>query len=289
MCAVITVLSVIPSLGTQAAEELSLTLDYGECEDVLVSLYYVADVSEDLTFTLAGGFKNYPVKLNGVASQDEWKDISFTLAGYAAADKLVPLRSGSTDGDGRIVFDGLQRGMYLVPSAFCKEGDESRVFDAFLTVLPGVDENGEAVNHVNAIPKGGTVEHEGEKKYKIVKQWKDHAREDARPSSVTVDILKDGEVYSTQILSAENSWTYSWDAPDDGSLWQAVERDVAENYTVVVEGSGQTLVVVNNYEYEPPPPPQTGDTDVLWPYVLLLCVAGTVMIVGAAWISRRKA
>lgn len=39
MCAVITVLSVIPSLGTQAAEELSLTLDYGECEDVLVSLF----------------------------------------------------------------------------------------------------------------------------------------------------------------------------------------------------------------------------------------------------------
>ena len=95
-----------------------------------------------------------------------------------------------------------------------------------------------------------------------------------------MDILKNGEKISEQILSEANDWSYAWTAPDDGSVWQAVERDVPEHYTVTVREENNIITITNTTtETVPDPkPPQTGDNSHIELYVLLMALSGTVLL-----------
>ena len=122
----------------------------------------------------------------------------------------------------------------------------------------------------------------------MVKLWKDYGYTQQRPGSVTVDILKNGTVHSTQILSPDNGWSYTLTVPDDGSLWQAVERNVAENYTVtcVDDGSGG-IVITNTYRYGDEDVPATGHTILIRLYIMLLCSGGCILLLLAAHTGRK--
>ena len=178
--------------------------------------------------------------------------------------------------------------MYLTQSVTVQDSERILTFEAFLTVVPYPQEDGSHNYDVTVVPK---VRHHTPTpkplEYKVVKQWKDLGNTQQRPQSVTVDILKDGVVQSTQILSADSDWCYSWTAPDDGSLWQAVERSIPQNYTVTVVSRDNTILITNVYEVEQEPP-KTGETTVLWPYMLLLCFSGGVLILLALWRMRKE-
>lgn len=95
-----------------------------------------------------------------------------------------------------------------------------------------------------------------------------------------MDILKNGEKISEQILSEANDWSYAWTAPDDGSVWQAVERDVPEHYTVTVREENNIITITNTTTETVPDPklPQTGDNSHIELYVLLMALSGTVLL-----------
>ena len=59
--------------------------------DVGFQIYQVAQVSQSLRFTLTGDFADYAVSLDKLDS-DGWRDAAQTLAAYAAADQLIPVR-----------------------------------------------------------------------------------------------------------------------------------------------------------------------------------------------------
>ena len=80
------------------------------------------------------------------------------------------------------------------------------------------------------------------------------------------------------VLSAENNWTYTWTTTDDGAIWQAVETNVPEGYTVTLEQSGNYFFVTNSYD-KPTPPPSTGDISNPYLYLIVMCVAGLGLIV----------
>jgi hypothetical protein len=268
----------------------SLTLQYrynGESfADLEIRTYLVAEIYADGTYELTGDFKDYPVNIYGITSQTEWRQVTTTLAAYATADGLAPTYTKITDDSGTVVFDPIRTGMYLTLAVRVEKEGRVTLFESFLTSVPNPDEKGEMQYDVTAYPKCDQyVPTPEEIEYKVVKQWKDSGNTHARPDEVQVDILKNGELQSTEILSAENNWCYSWSAPDDGSKWQAVERQIAEVYTVTIEENGTTILITNVYNV-PEPPPQTGETTVLWHYVLAMCIAGGVIL--ALAIGRKR-
>ena len=287
----------LASLGANPVDvqrEASLTLQYRQ-ENVFyagmtVKTFRVAEIFADGTYELTGDFADYPVNIYGITSKTEWDGAVAALAGYAEADGLTPTAEGVTDSEGKISFENLKTGMYLTLGVRYESATEITVFDAFLTSVPTPMEDAEHLYDVTVFPKSASfvpTPEEGE--FKVVKIWKDEGYESRRPATLTVDLLKDGVLQSTQILSAENSWSYRWTAPLDGSRWTAVERNVPNGYRVAVELQDQAILLTNDYDekWGTPKPPHTGDTPVVWPYLLACGGAGLVMILLAVLRKRR--
>lgn len=278
-------------LAVQAAGPLevdrpvSLTLDYSQdgrgFAGLDVSVYRVASVDAAGKYTLCDAFAAYPVSLRNIRSQYQWRQITSTLVNYVVADGLAPTATGITGENGGVVFSGLQTGLYLVRSVTAAEGADTYVFEDFMSVLPRLDAQDVYQYDVSAKPKYTKhTQQPQEITHKVVKLWKDEGAENKRPASVEVDIFRNGALYSTQTLSAENNWSYTWNTPDDGSQWHAAERAVPENYTVTVTAEGNTIVITNVYEKpELPPVPGTGDSAVLWPYILAMGICGMLLLV----------
>jgi len=276
--------------------EASLTIQYSHsgraCKDVQVKTYRVANVDAAGEFTLCKAFAGYDVDVNNVSSQDEWKTISETLAAYAAADKIKAYRTAKTNNSGIVRFSGIDLGLYLTVSSESVLGQERIIFENFMTVVPHYDHNGNYSYNVIAYPKADAyVPQPGKVEYKVVKHWKDSGHKESRPDSIRVEIIKNGVHESYQTLNADNNWTYSWKAADDGSKWQVVERDKPEGYKAKIQKKGRTVIITNTLiptEEGSKKPPQTGDTTSMWPFVGVMGFAGAVMLLFAIWRKREE-
>ena len=113
--------------------------------------------------------------------------------------------------------------------------------------------------------------------YKVVKLWKD-ANSSSRPTSVDVDILKDGAVHKSVTLNSENNWSYTWTAT--GGDWSVVEKNVSDNYNVSISKNGTSFAITNTLPQDPVDKiPSTGDTAPLWLYVVIMCLSGLVLVI----------
>lgn len=140
----------------------------------------------------------------------------------------------------------------------------------------------------------------GESGITVKKVWEDGGRS-GRPDSVEIQLLQDGNVYDTVILSAANGWTHTWSGlsfvygdGEDTKLHSYLvnETSVPADYTVLVSWSGNEFTVTNTYEGVPEETsgnsllPQTGALN--WP-VPVLTIAG-LMLASAGWclFNRKK-
>ncbi len=258
-------------------------------EGLAVKTFRIAEVSADGKYALTGDFRDYPVSLYDVQSQAEWRNIASTLASYAIADGLAPTASGVTDGAGTVKFDNLLPGMYLTLSVRQDTPELVTVFENFLTALPMPDGSGAYNYDVTAYPKHETrVPSPADRTFKVIKHWKDGGDYALRPDTVLVDLYRDGQLQETVTLSSDNNWMHTWTAPDDGSLWTCVEREIPDGYTVTVVQEGNTFVLTNAHDGDIPTPP-TGDSGSVYGYAVFMTLAGLVMILLAVWRKRAEA
>lgn len=251
------------------SRDVRLTLEYEHnsipVADVPFELYYVADMDENAEFTLAGDFQSYPVELNGLTAE-EWRALADTLAVYADRDGLYPLDSGKTNELGYLSFpnqrSSLKPGLYLVVGRQLVQDGYTYTTEPFLVSLPNYDETSATWSYdVLAAPKHTQTENPPEPsdrtvERRVLKVWKDDLAE-VRPQEVTIELLRDGVVYDTVVLNAQNSWRYVWpelpEYNEDGSkiVWRVVESEI-EDYTVLITRDGVTFTVTNTYALEEP-------------------------------------
>lgn len=287
-CCLLQPLTIYAVTPLDPAHRCSLTLHYTQegvgFAGLEVRLYRVAEAFTDGTFALIEPFSGYPVNIHGITSQLEWRDVANTLTAYIAADQVQPDREDKTGEEGTVVFSDLETGLYLVSGAVAGNDRGVWRFDAFVVYLPAAGE--EDFNYdVEAIPKCGSFTPGTE--YSVIKLWKDGGRAGERPVSVTVDLLKDGTLQETVVLSAENDWSYSWRTADAQGLWTVVERDVPEDYQVVITNQ-ETTFIITNTSPDTSEVPDTGDTSPLWFYVVTLCISGLGLLLVGAWGMRGK-
>ena len=98
------------------------------------------------------------------------------------------------------------------------------------------------------------VEAYNESQLSVRKVWSDgNANHDQ--DSITVNLLKDGEVEASQELNAENGWAYTFDRLAEGYTWTVEEADVPEGYEVSYDTVGTTTTITNTKKEEPAPEP----------------------------------
>lgn len=268
----------------------SIRLNYSAVDNAEFKVYRAGEITDNWEFVLTGAFQDIPADLNDLDTE-AMTELSETLAAYAAADGIEPDYSGRTDENGQVVFEGLTKGLYLIIG-------ESVIWDGmrydpvpFLLTVPSQDAEGAWNYQTEADVKYETsVPEKEETEYKVVKCWAGDGSGNARPVQITVDILRDGVLYDTQTLNAENNWSYSWTAEDNGSVWQVVEREIPEHYTVKVEKNKTMFLLTNTYTGDTPEEvPKTGDSSVPLLPVTLLSLSGMVLILtGLAVRGRRE-
>ena len=267
----------------------SIRLNYSAVDNAEFKVYRAGEITDNWEFVLTGAFQDIPADLNDLDTE-AMTELSETLAAYAAADGIEPDYSGRTDENGQVVFEGLTKGLYLIIG-------ESVIWDGmrydpvpFLLTVPSQDAEGAWNYQTEADVKYETsVPEKEETEYKVVKYWVGDGSGNARPVQITVDILRDGVLYDTQTLNAENNWTYSWTAEDDGSVWQVVEREIPDHYTVKVEKNKTMFLLTNTYAGDTPEEvPKTGDSSVPLLPVTLLSLSGMVLILAGLAVRGRR-
>ena len=242
------------------SREGSLTVVYRDdgvgVSGVEVELRHVASVSQTVRLTLDEDYAVYGVSLD-IDDAEGWRAAAQTLAGYVERDELAADGVSVTDEDGRATFSDLEPGLYLVTSAPIVQGGTRYEQEPALVMVPQLqaDDTWEydavvELKHEDT-PLPPPVTHES---VSVVKLWlSDDAA--SRPASVTVQLLRDGVVVDTQVLSSANGWAHTWTDLDLSYAWTVVEAAVPEGYTGTVHREGDTFIIENEGEPEEPDEP----------------------------------
>lgn len=105
------------------------------------------------------------------------------------------------------------------------------------------------------------VEAYNESQLSVRKVWSDGNANHAN-DSITVNLLKDGKVESSQELNAANGWAYTFDRLLEGHTWTVEEAEVPAGYTVSYNTVG-TLTTITNTKKTPPKPDPDPDPSYL--------------------------
>ena len=284
------------ALPVFAAETGSITVLFQHNNQPVISaefeIYKAAEWTGD-GYALTGSFSGYPVKMADDPSSEEWKAIASTLASYAARDEITPLVSGETGEDGKLRFDGLADGLYLLVGSPA-ESDDVRLFpQPMLVSVPYTTANGEPDYEVVTEPKYESRKITEETiTRRALKIWKDEGNEEKRPQNITVQLLCDGKIYDEQVLNTANNWSYTWEGLETSHDWQLTEKTVPEDYTVAVTQQEITFTVTNTNDNPPPPPPdepklpQTGM--LWWPVPVLAGIGAVALFFGIFLLLRKK-
>ena len=199
--------------------------------------------------------EDYVYQYHVLEGSGEWSEKASTLLSYLQRDEIKPYFQDSTDDQGQIRFDNLERGIYLMSGETSVQGSTTYTPTPSLIVVPRLEGESDVAVSVkyesHNSPSTGTI------KRSVFKVWNDAGNAENRPHAVTVDLLCNGERYDTVTLTAEKFWRHTWYDLPAGKVWAVVEREL-EDYTVVVERKGITFVITNtwqdNLDPDDPPP-----------------------------------
>ena len=206
-------------------------------------LFQIASADSEAHFTPIGKFADYPIKVNGIASQSEWDTLASTASSYITANNIKPSYTSVTNSNGMASFSNLPCGLYLAGKVLHDDGNTSVVFSPFIIALPNLDEKGTWTYSSDVYTKGvRSIKSSDRVKLHVVKEWMDYGEN--RPDSVDVGIYCNGELTGSVKLNAKNNWSYEWDA-DASCEWTVAEKRVPRGYDVVIEQSGTTFYIIN--------------------------------------------
>ena len=277
----------IPALAAEQTGSITLHVnnDGEPVSGVPFQVYRLAEPRGDGTYALTAQFAGYPV--TPAATVQEWQELNVTYSGYTRRDRLASSARGTTDENGSVTLSELPAGLYLVLGGRVGTGDASLLPAECILRLPA-QRGTEWSFEVDADVKSEVKPPEGTQTVvrRALKIWDDEGHEEERPPEIVVQLLRDGEIYDTASLTAENDWRCSWSELDAAFRWEVVEKE-CPGYTVKAEKNGVTFTLTNTYvptettpeKPKPPAPkprlPQTGQ---LWWPVPLLSAAGLILL-----------
>lgn len=249
-----------PALATDASL-CSVTFKYPFAGSQ-IDLYYVGTRVEDGSLSLTDEFSGYPVDLRDV-------DAASTLQGYVQRDQLTPVSSAITEilpgsVDATATFSSLEKGVYLAIGSAVISNNMRYTPAPTLFQLPQKLDGAIIVQDVEIDGKFSISNLEAYSTLSVVKIWKDSDGNPLtkHPSSVRVQLLRDGMVVETIVLNKRNSWSYCWDNLDTAYDWFIVEDEVPEGYIVaILQDSQGCFTVTNILDGEPGPIPAPTPTE----------------------------
>ncbi len=189
-------------------------------------------------------------------------DLAVRLDAFTA-ERDLPHVKMATDSQGVAKCDGLELGLYFVKQTGAVEGFAPCT--PFVVTIPFEGDDGYEYD-VNATPK---TEASRLVSITITKVWNTDASTKAA-DSVTVQLLRDGNVVETAVLSDENGWAVTYSDMPAGDGYSVAEVDVPKGFTATYSQSGYDFTVTNTSTLI-----QTGQ--LIWP-IPVLAVGGMLLV-----------
>lgn len=259
-------------------KSVTLTMTFKKGDTPLVGMpvriYKVFDMTDAARIAVVEAFEGETYQAVGLAAfaedynagggtitQKDWAAYASTLKGLIGKDTdIVPTEAALSDATGKVAFGTdvkLTAGIYLLTGDKLEVGRYTYTPQTYLVALPNLDvETDEWVYDVTAATNkyGEDYDAPSTKVTRSVKKvWDDADSDVERPASVSVQLLRNGEVYETVKLDKDNDWQHTWSGLRKSDTWTLVEIDVPTDYTVLVTESGKTFTVTNTATVELPP------------------------------------
>lgn len=235
----------------------------------VLSVYHIATVvpigDGNLTYVYTDDFKQLD------ADTDDAAFIA-KLDSYISLNS-VPSVKITTDEKGKALCDDLPLGLYFIKQTGAVDGFAPCT--PFLVTVPSYTD-GKYVYEVNASPK---TEVSKLTSITVKKVWNTDASTSAA-ESVTVQLLKDGNVVETAILNKDNNWQMTFDGMPESDAYSVKEVDVPKGFTATYKQDGYVFTVTNTSTLI-----QTGQ--LMWP-IPVLTAAGLLLLVAGIILLKKK-
>jgi len=240
-------------------------------------LYEISRVTDDGTLEPVETFKDFPIP-TFLGFKEEIQTLAYTLENYITYIHPDPVRSGTADSSGKVIFADLEEGWYeAVPKKLRVGNTEYFSSSVMVCVTAHHLYNDYWGTDVTARPKSDHKEKTESSKKTVIIQYEPDPEKDPPDKIVTVIIYRDGTPYEQVILDETNNWTYVVpDVPDDDAEWVIIQKDTPDDTyplydkeTTVIEHTPTDIITVWNKKETDrnDPPPVTDVPDITKPSV----------------------
>ena len=207
------------------------------------------------------------LELNDLSSQNLINDIEACII-----DKEIPKYKEVTNSYGRVKFDNLELGLYLVKQTNKQKGYST--FDSFLTIIPQEIENIWTYD-IESIPKTEIIK---TMDLTVKKVWNNNFNKISE--HVKINLLRGEEVIDTVKLSEENDWTHTWIDIPKSDEYNVIEIDIPKDYQATYRFENNIFTVTNTNKLV-----QTGNNTLL---ISLLSFIGIIFITIGIILEKRN-
>ncbi|MCD7728054.1 MAG: hypothetical protein LUH57_06905 [Ruminococcus sp.] len=235
----------IPASYVFAADDCSLTISYSAnsttTPQTTWSAYKIGSRNPYGGFTLEGSFADTSITLEGLTTE-ALSEAAYSLETYAIANGLKADATGKTNTSGTLTLSGLEEGIYLVFSEDVTTDDYIYQSQPSIVEVGGFEDKNVTISPKTSIT---TITHETTT-YSVRKVWTNETSDAARPTSLKIELYKDGALYDTITLDSSNGWYYEWES-DDSAVWRVAEKNIPTDYTVSYTSSDTKFYITNTY------------------------------------------
>lgn len=186
----------------------------------------------------------------------------------------LPSQTKLTDSEGKILFDELRLGLYLVKQSNEVEGYSN--IDSFLVMIPEVEDNIWKYD-IKAKPKTDIIR---VMDVIVEKVWNNSSNLENHPKSITIELYKGEELIDTINLSEENNWQHTWKKIPKSDEYKVLEVNIPTGYTATYRQENNKFIVTNTKTLV-----QTGTNIIA---IELLAALGIILILLGFICEKRK-
>ena len=252
---------------------ISVTLTDKKQSEAIVgaelSLYYVATVIMDENGNLIYDYTNDFKQLDCAIDDAE---LATKLDAFVSHHNVPPTKI-ITNIDGAAMCNGLPLGLYFIKQTGAVEGFAPCT--PFLVTVPN-EKDGEYLYDVNASPKTEVARLVS---ITIKKVWNTDKSTEAA-DSVTVQLLRNGNVVKTAILNMQNNWQITYADMPESDTYSIKEVNIPKGFTATYKQEDYVFTVTNTSTLI-----QTGQ--LIWP-IPVLAISGMLLIAVGIILLQKK-
>ena len=253
---------------------ISVTLTDKKQSEAIVgaelSLYYVATVIMDENGNLIYDYTNDFKQLDCAIDDAELA----TKLDLFVSQHSIPSVKTTTNINGTAMCAELPLGLYFIKQTGAVEGFAPCT--PFLVTVPN-EKDGKYLYEVNASPKTEVTRITS---ITIKKVWNTDKSTEAA-DSVTVQLLRNGNVVKTAILNMQNNWQVTYSDMPESDAYSVKEVDVPKGFTATYKQQDYVFTVTNTSTLI-----QTGQ--LIWPIPVLAISGMLLMAVGIILLQKKR-